>query len=134
MPIQGIDDIQATPQFARRRIEHVQQVEHVKPDRSRGSGRLDPDGRVPARMQGRVQRVVQRRDVARESQERAGEAQLARRAQRVPVFDYGVAVLAVHETPPHRLNWLFADMPSASCGGFRFYLVFQFIPRTAAVR
>ena len=72
--------------------------------------------------------------VARESQERAGEAQLARRAQRVPVFDYGVAVLAVHETPPHRLNWLFADMPSASYGGFRFYLVFQFIPRTAAVR
>ena len=63
---------------------------------------------------------MQWRDVTRQLQQRAGEAQLARRAQRVPVFDYGVAVLAVHEIPPHRLNWLLADMPSAFGGGFRF--------------
>ena len=46
-----------------------------------GSGRLDAHGRMPSRMQCRVEAVMQWRDITRQAQERAGETQFARLAQ-----------------------------------------------------
>ena len=98
-PVEGVDAVEATPQFAGRRVEHVNQVEHVQAYRRRGSGGLDPDRRMPSRMQCRVEAVMQWRDITRQSQQRAGETHLARLAQRTPLFGHRPAVLAVHIEP-----------------------------------
>nr|DAL98024.1 MAG TPA: hypothetical protein [Caudoviricetes sp.] len=67
-PVQGVDAVEATPQFTRRRVEQIQQIEHVKSYRCRRHGRLDAHGRMPSRMQCRVEAVMQRRDITRQAQ------------------------------------------------------------------